>query len=48
MTDIDHPPVEPVGGAGLFDVDPAQDRVSQDPATPAPGDVEALPEDLEL
>ena len=48
MTEIDHPPVEPVGGAGLFDVDPAQDGVSQDPDGPATGDVEALPEDLEL
>lgn len=48
MTDIDHPPVEPAGGAGLFDVDPEQDRVDRDPEAPVPGDVEALPEDLEL
>jgi hypothetical protein len=48
MTDIDHPPVEPAGGAGLFDVDPAQDLVSQDAARPVPADVESLPEDLEL
>jgi hypothetical protein len=48
MTDIDHPPAEPVGGAGLFDIDPDQDGISQDPARPATGDVEALPEDEEL
>ncbi len=47
MTDIDHPPAEPVGGAGLFDVDPAQEGIDQDPR-PATGDVEALPDDQEL
>ncbi len=39
---------EPAGGAGLFDVDPDQRGVSQDPAAPVSGDVEALAEDLEL
>lgn len=39
-------PREPVGGAGLYDVDPPQD-VHQEP-TPVAGDVDALPENLEL
>ena len=39
---------EPAGGAGLFDVDPDQRGVSQDPASAVSGDVEALAEDLEL
>ena len=37
--------VEPAGGAGLFDVDPDQGNVSQDPNTAVTGDVTALPED---
>ncbi len=40
--------VEPVGGAGLFDVDPDQSGVSQDPAHQATGDLDALPDDQEL
>jgi hypothetical protein len=39
---------EPAGGAGLFDVDPDQRGVSQDPNVPVTGDVPALAEDLEL
>jgi hypothetical protein len=42
------PPVEPVGGAGLYDVDPDQNGLTQDPAIPVAGDVAALPDDLEL
>jgi len=38
----------PVGGAGVFDVDPSQDGVSQDPAVAVDGDVQALPEDEEI
>jgi hypothetical protein len=37
-------PVEPAGGAGVYDVDPPQDGLSQDPQTPAVGDVDAVPE----
>jgi hypothetical protein len=40
--------VEPIGGAGVFDVDPDQSGLSQDPAQPATGDVAALPDDQEL
>lgn len=40
--------VEPVGGAGLYDVDPDQTAVSQNPAQSPTGDVEALPDDQEL
>jgi hypothetical protein len=39
---------EPAGGAGLFDVDPDQRGVSQDPLVAVAGDAEALAEDLEL
>jgi hypothetical protein len=47
MPEIDDPrPVEPQGGAGLFDVDPPQD-VDQDP-NPERGDADVFPEDLEL
>ncbi|MFB6817269.1 hypothetical protein ACFCV8_22255 [Streptomyces sp. NPDC056347] len=38
----------PVGGAGVFDVDPDQSGVSQDPDTVVASDTEALPEDLEV
>ncbi|MGW1586330.1 hypothetical protein [Streptomyces sp. NPDC002386] len=41
---VDHPPVEPRGGAGLFDVDPDQSGVSQDPNVVVMGDIDALPE----
>lgn len=42
---VDETTVEPAGGAGLFDVDPDQGNVSQDPNTAVTGDVTALPED---
>jgi hypothetical protein len=41
-------PVEPAGGAGLFDVDPDQAGISQDPNVPIVGDANVLPEDMEL
>ena len=41
-------PVAPQGGAGLFDVDPDQGGVSQDPNQAVAGDVAALPVDMEL
>ena len=41
-------PVVPLGGAGLFDVDPDQGGVSQDPAVAIQGDVGSLPEDMEV
>jgi hypothetical protein len=39
---------EPAGGAGLFDVDPDQRGVSQDPAVAVSSDIEALAENMEL
>jgi hypothetical protein len=48
MADNDQPPPEPAGGAGLYDVDPDQGGVNQDPGTPVAGDLDALPEDMEL
>jgi hypothetical protein len=41
-------PVEPQGGAGVFDVDPDQSDVSQDPNTTTTGDIDALPEDMDF
>lgn len=41
-------PVEPAGGAGLFDVDPDQRDVSQDPNSSVTGDITAMPEDVEF
>lgn len=38
--------VEAAGGAGLFDVDPDQANVSQDPTVAITGDVAALPVDM--
>ncbi|MFE6410827.1 hypothetical protein ACFVOR_28315 [Streptomyces sp. NPDC057837] len=38
----------PIGGAGVFDVDPSQDGISQDPDVAVDGDVQALPEDVEI
>jgi hypothetical protein len=40
-------PVQPVGGAGLYDLDPDQGDVSEDPSTVVVGDVDAMPEDWE-
>jgi len=44
----DPPAVDPAGGAGLFDVDPDQDGLSQDPDVTIEGDIASLPEDMEL
>jgi hypothetical protein len=40
--------VEPLGGAGLFDVDPDQRQVSQAPGSAVDGDVPAVPEEAGL
>jgi hypothetical protein len=48
MTDNQPRPVYPLGGAGVFDVDPDQHGVSQDPNAVITGDLAALPEDMEL
>jgi hypothetical protein len=47
MADNDPQPVQPAGGAGLFDVDPEQGGISQDSTLVMRGDVNALPEDME-
>jgi hypothetical protein len=39
---------EPTGGAGIYEDDPDQAGVSQDPNVSVVGDVEALPEDTEF
>ncbi|MEU1406375.1 hypothetical protein ABZ471_29110 [Streptomyces sp. NPDC005728] len=41
-------PVEPRGGAGLFDVDPDQAGVSQDPKVVVEGDIDAYPENWQV
>jgi hypothetical protein len=43
----DDTPVEPVGDAGVFDVDPDQSDVDQDSEAVITGDVDAFPEDEE-
>ena len=48
MTAQEPEPVVPVGGAGLFDVDPAQNDISQDPDVAVSGDLVAFPEDEDL
>jgi hypothetical protein len=48
MTDSHRPPAEPVGSAGVFNVDPDQDGVSQDPEHKVTSDIDALPADLGL
>ncbi|MBG0853603.1 hypothetical protein I2W78_17555 [Streptomyces spinoverrucosus] len=48
MTESELKPVEPQGGAGLFDVDPDQAGVSQDPNAVVKGDVDVLPENGEV
>jgi hypothetical protein len=48
MDNNDAQPVQPAGGAGLFDVDPDQGGVNQDSTVAVEGDVDALPEDMEL
>jgi hypothetical protein len=47
MADNDRRPAEPWGGAGVFDVDPDQGGVSQEPIVVV-GDVDALAEDVEV
>lgn len=47
MQGNDPSPVDPIGGAGLFDVDPEQGGVSQNPQVAVRGDADALPEDME-
>lgn len=47
MQGKDPPPVDPKGGAGLFDVDPEQGGVSQDPKVVVKGDAAEFPEDME-
>jgi hypothetical protein len=42
------PPVLPAGGAGLFDVDPDQSSVNQDPHVEVTSDIAALPLDMEF
>ena len=42
------PPPSPVGGAGLYDVDPDQSGVNQDPHVEVTGDIAALPLDMEF
>jgi len=37
--------VEPVYGAGLYDVDPPQGSISQEPNSVVTGDIQVLPED---
>ena len=44
MGNNDAQPVQPIGGAGLFDVDPDQGGVSQDSTVTVEGDVATLPE----
>jgi Rieske Fe-S protein len=44
----DPAPVEPAGGAGVFDVDLDQTDVSQDPTVTATGDVAVMPDDWEF
>ncbi|GIH03542.1 hypothetical protein Rhe02_16090 [Rhizocola hellebori] len=39
---------EPTFGAGLFDVDPDQGSISQDPNTVVAGNISAFPEDWEF
>ena len=41
-------PVTPAGGAGLYDVDPDQSGVNQDPHVQVTSDVAALPLDMEF
>jgi hypothetical protein len=41
-------PVNPRGGAGLFDVDPAQSAQPLDAPAPAAGDLDQLPDEMEF
>ena len=42
MQGNDPSPIDPVGGAGLFDVDPEQGGVSQNPQVAVTGDAQTL------
>ncbi|MFJ9041126.1 hypothetical protein ACIRF8_31730 [Streptomyces sp. NPDC102406] len=48
MTEPVQVPPYPVGGAGIFDVDPDQSGVSQSPEAIVTGDVQVLTEDVEV
>ncbi|MGV9252826.1 hypothetical protein [Streptomyces sp. NPDC003697] len=48
MSDSEQTPPYPAAGAGVFDVDPDQIGVSQDPAHEVTSDLDALPDDTEL
>jgi hypothetical protein len=43
----DDKPVDPVGDAGVFDIDPDQDDVNQDSETAVTGDIDSFPVDEE-
>lgn len=45
---VDRTATEPAYGAGLFDVDPPQKDLSDDPNVMITGDLAALPEDMEF
>ena len=44
MAETTAEPVEPAGGAGVFDVDPDQEGISQRPGSAVDGDVPSVPE----
>ncbi|MCY1145422.1 hypothetical protein OWR29_46100 [Actinoplanes sp. Pm04-4] len=48
IVEIREETVAPLGDAGLFDIDPDQTGVVQDPAVEMTGDVDALEEDWEF
>ncbi|MEU1408976.1 hypothetical protein ABZ471_43120 [Streptomyces sp. NPDC005728] len=48
MSENEQTPPYPQAGAGVFDIDPDQTGVSQDPAHEVTSDLDALPDDMEL
>jgi hypothetical protein len=48
MSENEQTPPYPEGGAGIFDVDPDQSGISQDPDHEVTSDLDALPDDMEL
>jgi hypothetical protein len=48
MSESEQVPPYPAAGAGVFDVDPDQAGVSQDPNHEVASDIEALDDDWEL
>lgn len=48
MNDSEQTPPYPEGGAGIFDVDPDQGGISQDPDHEVTSELDALPDDMEL